>query len=62
MKQLWGAPQLMPVARVSSEEIDQLNIRNATYRAMNLAVDRLGDQPKFVLIDGDAGDGNESAA
>lgn len=42
------------VARVDSEEIDRLNIRNATYHAMNLAVDRLDDQPKFVLIDGDA--------
>lgn len=37
---------------VSSERIDEINIRRATFEAMNLAIDRLKIQPDFVLVDG----------
>ncbi|MTI20497.1 ribonuclease HII [Fulvivirga sp. RKSG066] len=40
------------VAFVDNEEIDQLNILNASYRAMQLAVDQLKQQPELLLIDG----------
>jgi len=40
------------VAFVDNNEIDELNILNASYRAMNLAVDQLKQQPELLLIDG----------
>lgn len=40
------------VAEVSNEEIDQINILNASFRAMHLALDKLTIQPEFLLIDG----------
>lgn len=40
------------VAEVSAQEIDQINILNATFRAMNAAVLKLGRKPLRVLIDG----------
>ncbi|QIE56271.1 ribonuclease HII [Pikeienuella piscinae] len=48
---------LAPVAGIgvgiaSVEEIDRLNILNATYLAMRRAVDALPEAPAFALIDG----------
>ena len=41
------------VATASVEEIDEYNIRNATYIAMNRAITALGMPPDYVLVDGD---------
>lgn len=40
------------VAEVSSEEIDRINILNASFKAMHLALDQLTVRPDFLLIDG----------
>ncbi len=40
------------VAEVSNEEIDQINILNASFKAMHLALDKLPMQPDLLLIDG----------
>jgi len=40
------------VAEVSNEEIDEINILNASFKAMHLALDKLKMRPKFLLIDG----------
>ena len=40
------------VEAVSNEEIDEVNILNASFLAMNRAVERLKIQPEFLLIDG----------
>jgi len=40
------------VAEVSHEEIDEINILNASFKAMHLAVDQLGIIPQLLLIDG----------
>jgi ribonuclease HII len=40
------------VAEVSNEEIDQINILNASFKAMHLALDQLVTRPEFLLIDG----------
>lgn len=40
------------VASVSNEEIDRINILQASYRAMHLAVDALKKKPEFLLVDG----------
>lgn len=40
------------VAEVSSEEIDEINILNASFKAMHLALDKLSVIPQFLLIDG----------
>ena len=40
------------VAMVHNEEIDRINILNASYRAMHLAIDQLSDKPELLLIDG----------
>jgi ribonuclease HII len=40
------------VAMVMPEEIDRINILNATFMAMNRAVEGLGTEPEFLLIDG----------
>ena len=41
------------VCRVSAEEIDKINILNATFKAMNGAVDGLKIKPDYVIIDGE---------
>ncbi len=41
------------VASASEAEIDELNILNATFLAMQRAIDKLKIAPDFVLIDGD---------
>lgn len=40
------------VAEVSSEEIDQINILNASFKAMSMAVQKLSIRPTLLLIDG----------
>jgi ribonuclease HII len=40
------------VAEVDHEEIDKINILNASFKAMHLAVDQLTTRPEMLLIDG----------
>lgn len=40
------------VAEVDQVEIDQINILNASFKAMHLALDQLNTKPSFLLIDG----------
>lgn len=40
------------VASVDHEEIDRINILNASFKAMHLAIDKLRIQVEFLLIDG----------
>ena len=40
------------IAAVDVEMIDRINIRQAAWRAMNLALDRLEPRPQHVLVDG----------
>ncbi|HEY9006781.1 MAG TPA: ribonuclease HII [Ohtaekwangia sp.] len=40
------------VAEVSHEEIDEINILNASFKAMHLALDKLPETPQLLLIDG----------
>ena len=40
------------VAEISSEEIDEINILNASFKAMNMAVQKLSLRPGLLLIDG----------
>ncbi len=42
------------VAHASAEEIDDLNIREATFLAMQRAVEGLGTTPELILVDGNA--------
>ena len=40
------------VASVLPEEIDKINILNASIRAMHLAVDKMAIKPEYLIIDG----------
>ena len=40
------------IASVDEKRIDEINILNATFEAMNKAVDSLFEKPDYVLIDG----------
>jgi ribonuclease HII len=40
------------VAEVGHAEIDQINILNASFKAMHLALEKLSMQPELLLIDG----------
>jgi ribonuclease HII len=40
------------IAEVSPQEIDEINILNASFKAMHLALDQLSLEPEFLLIDG----------
>lgn len=40
------------VMQVSPQEIDKINIHNASYKAMHLALDALSLAPELLLIDG----------
>ena len=42
----------MGVGAVEADEIDRINILNASLRAMAVAVERLAPAPDFLLIDG----------
>ncbi len=47
------------ISFVDEKVIDDINIRNATFKAMNEAIDSLSVKPDFVLIDGNAIEGVE---
>lgn len=51
-EEIKGAALAWAVAEVSHQEIDEINILNASFRAMHLALDKLKEQPEFLLIDG----------
>lgn len=40
------------VATIDPEEIDKINILNASIKAMHLALDQLKKKPAFIIIDG----------
>lgn len=40
------------VAKIDAEEIDKINILNASIKAMHLALDQLKKKPAFIIIDG----------
>lgn len=40
------------VASVDNEEIDKINILQASFRAMHLALEKLQQQPGYILVDG----------
>lgn len=40
------------VAEVSSTEIDEINILNASFKAMHRAIQKLNVKPQFLLVDG----------
>lgn len=40
------------VAEITPQEIDKINIHNASYRAMHLAIQALPITPGFILVDG----------
>ena len=40
------------VAEVTNEEIDKINILNASFKAMHLAISKLSLRPELLLIDG----------
>jgi len=40
------------VASVSAEEIDRINILNASYLAMHRALDQLKTKPAYIIVDG----------
>jgi ribonuclease HII len=40
------------VAMISNEEIDQINILQATFKAMHACVDQLNPKPELLLVDG----------
>lgn len=46
---------------VDEKEIDEINILNATYKAMNEAVNNLSQKPDYVIIDGNSIKGMEIA-
>ena len=45
------------IASASPEEIDEINILNATYLAMNRAIEQLDPKPDMALIDGNRSGG-----
>lgn len=40
------------ISEVAPKEIDEINILQATFRAMNKAISALSTQPEYLLIDG----------
>src|SRR5215216_384901 len=40
------------IATVDVETVDRINIRQAAWRGMNLALDQLAPRPQHVLVDG----------
>jgi len=51
-EEIKGAALAWAVAEVSHQEIDEINILNASFKAMHLALDQLEVEPEFLLIDG----------
>jgi ribonuclease HII len=48
------------VASVDNDEIDTINILNASFKAMHLAIAQLSEQPQLLLIDGNRFNKHES--
>ena len=42
------------IISVEAKKIDEINILNATYQAMNLAIDKLKIKPEKIIIDGNS--------
>jgi len=42
------------VASVNNDEIDRINILQASYKAMHLALNKIGNTPEILLIDGNS--------
>lgn len=40
------------VAEVSNEDVDKINVLNASFLAMHRALEKLSQQPEFILVDG----------
>ena len=40
------------IAHVYQEEIDEINILNASIKAMHLALEQLSKKPEYIIIDG----------
>ncbi|MCL4166386.1 UNVERIFIED_CONTAM: hypothetical protein GTU68_045822, partial [Idotea baltica] len=40
------------VAHIFPSEIDEINILNASIKAMHKAIDQLKDPPKYIIVDG----------
>jgi ribonuclease HII len=40
------------VAKINADEIDKINILQASIKAMNIALNKLNVKPNFILIDG----------
>lgn len=40
------------VSHIYPEEIDQINILNASIKAMHLSIDRLNRKPEYIIVDG----------
>jgi len=40
------------VAHVFQEEVDTINILNASILAMHLSIDKLNETPEFIIVDG----------
>lgn len=49
------------ICSVDEKEIDEINILNATHKAMNMAVENLSQKPDYVIIDGNSIKGMEIA-
>jgi ribonuclease HII len=43
---------LSAIAEITNEEIDSINILNASFKAMHVALDKLTRRPQLLLIDG----------
>ena len=56
-EQIIVAARAYSIASVSAKEIDEINILQATYRAMSLAIEGLGVEPQLCLIDGNRCEG-----
>ena len=52
LPELQEAALAFGVAHVFPEIIDDINILNASIRAMHLALDQLSQRPEFILVDG----------
>ena len=51
-KEVQAKARYFAVAEVSSNEIDEINILNASFLAMHRAIDDCGIQPELILVDG----------
>lgn len=56
-EQIIAAAHAYSIASVSAKDIDEINILQATYCAMSLAIEGLGVEPQLCLIDGNRCEG-----